>query len=384
MMSSTPSQTLARLFRQKIAEGQWVVGKQLPTTRELSLQFQVSVNTVQSAFRYLEADDLVERRPRRGGFVKAHPKGARGAMTPVGASVAIIAEAVSKDVSREGNNWCHRIARAAERELSGASCHVSLLSWAIDDPAGGARLRARVEEIKQSLAGVICFPMPDMASVVERFEGLGIPCVSINRPTRQSVEDFVAADNVDGGRMVGHCFGRLHVGRVVVLGEAVSPGNSTMEKFAGLLEGCLETGMASRDVDFVPCRGFHAVDGYDAFRAHVDRFGPPGAVFALGDFLALGALQLCRERGWDVGREVSIVGATGLDVAKYSYPSLTVLEQPMDRMGEEAAKTLTRMIAAGRRHAPGTYIKSTLVFRQSFRPPPEVVAEVGGVVDEGL
>src|SRR3954453_18277995 len=67
------SQRLARQFRQKIETGEWAVGKRLPTTRALAAELGVSINTIQNAFRQLEAHNLVERRPRLGGFVKARP-----------------------------------------------------------------------------------------------------------------------------------------------------------------------------------------------------------------------------------------------------------------------------------------------------------------------
>src|SRR5436309_12098092 len=72
-MHEALSQRLARQFRQKIETGEWAVGKRLPTTRALAAELRVSINTVQNAFRHLEAHDLVERRPRLGGFVKARP-----------------------------------------------------------------------------------------------------------------------------------------------------------------------------------------------------------------------------------------------------------------------------------------------------------------------
>src|SRR3954467_5692697 len=80
------SQRLARQFRQKIETGEWAVGKRLPTTRALAAELGVSINTIQNAFRQLEAHNLVERRPRLGGYVKARPAEARFAG---GASAAI-------------------------------------------------------------------------------------------------------------------------------------------------------------------------------------------------------------------------------------------------------------------------------------------------------
>src|SRR4051812_43184113 len=70
---------LANDFRKKIAQGDWAVGSRVPSTRELAVTYGVSVNTIQTAFRELEADDLIARLPRVGGYVKnrhvrpAHP-----------------------------------------------------------------------------------------------------------------------------------------------------------------------------------------------------------------------------------------------------------------------------------------------------------------------
>src|SRR5437763_15469244 len=84
-MHEALSQRLAREFRQKIETGEWAVGKRLPTTRALAAELRVSINTVQNAFRHLEAHDLVERRPRLGGYVKAHPRGGSGGSSTAGA-----------------------------------------------------------------------------------------------------------------------------------------------------------------------------------------------------------------------------------------------------------------------------------------------------------
>src|SRR3954447_21474920 len=78
-MNQGVSRRLAREFCDKITTGQWPVGERVPTTRELAQAYGVSVNTIQTAFRELEATDLVERRPRLGGFVKQRP----GRATPV-------------------------------------------------------------------------------------------------------------------------------------------------------------------------------------------------------------------------------------------------------------------------------------------------------------
>lgn len=383
-MQNNTAERIADVFRQKIVTGQWPVGSRLPTTRQLSVEYQVSVNTIQGAFRRLQADDLVERRPRRGGFVKSGRAVERTVNTATGTTVAILAEAVSREEPREGHNWCYSIARGAERELSRSDYHVSLISWAIDDPQAAGRMRSRIGEIEDRLAGVICFPMPNVQETVDQLRRRGIPCVTINRPGPHAVEDFVTAANQEGGRLVGRCFGRLGLDSVVILGEPFVLGNTTADKYSGFLQGYIESGMAARNVDFVACRSFHAADGYEQFKTHCDRFGPPRGVFTTGDFLAVGALRLCRERGWSVPDQVAIVGGTGLDVASYTYPSLSVCEQPMDAMGTAAAEMLMEMIRTGRQHLPGRFVPGRVVLRQSLRMPRALADELGVTVEHDV
>lgn len=371
-MNLRPSQNLAEIFRQKIKEGQWAVGKRLPTTKQLSKEYQVSVNTIQGAFRYLEAEDLVERQPRRGGFVKA-PRISQEIRS--GKVVAIIAEAVSREEPREGHNWSYWIARAAERELAAADYHILLLSWMTEDPHSLQRMRERLDEIKNQLAGVICFPMPELQACLDLVWSNGIPAVTINRRGGDVVEDFVTANNIDGGRLIGRCFGRSGYEHVVFLGDVTGPGSSALEKYCGFLQGYMECGLSPQNVQYVACRGFHDTDGYAGLAQYVDRCGRPRGVFAAGDFLALGAIRLCNERGWSIPGEVGIVGASGLDVARYSTPSLTVLGQPMDRMGAEAAAMLMEMIQKGKLHRPGRFIESPFEQRQSYVAPAEVLQE---------
>ena len=377
-MRVMPSKHLAQTFRRKIGSGEWAVGARLPTTRALSSEFEVSVNTIQGAFRYLEAEGLVERSPRRGGFVKAMPSEAPEAVrAPAVKGIAIIAEAVSSNEPREGQNWCYRIARAAERELARIGFHVSLLSWEVDRDDALSRLQANVNEVSSQIAGAICFPTAQMPSMVAQFDELAIPYVTINRPNPCATNNFVVADNAGGGRTVGTCFARMGLDSVVVLGDHLTAGNSSMEKFAGFLEGYLMGGMRSRNVDFLRCDGFHFGDGYRAMQAHAKQFGRPRGIYTTGDYLALGALQFCREQGWAVPDDVGIASTTGLDVAAYSYPSLTVLEQPMDEMGTSAAQMLATMISQGTRRMPGIYIPGTFVVRQSLPVPPALAEELG-------
>lgn len=62
-------ETLADELKAQIARGVFEVGNKLPSVRQLSTEHGVSIATVQEAYRVLEAQQLVEAKPKSGYFV---------------------------------------------------------------------------------------------------------------------------------------------------------------------------------------------------------------------------------------------------------------------------------------------------------------------------
>ena len=58
-------------LRQQIAAGILQPGDRLPSVRELAAQLAINPNTIQRAYRELEADGWVESQAGRGCFVRA-------------------------------------------------------------------------------------------------------------------------------------------------------------------------------------------------------------------------------------------------------------------------------------------------------------------------
>ena len=109
------SQRLASEFRQKIELGEWAVGAKLPTTRALASTYRVSINTIQTAFRALEGDNLVERRPRIGGYVKSRHR--RPGPLRTATAVAVIGPQAHEG-GPVGGEWGYRIMQGLDSEIA--------------------------------------------------------------------------------------------------------------------------------------------------------------------------------------------------------------------------------------------------------------------------
>jgi LacI family transcriptional regulator len=66
----------------------------------------------------------------------------------------------------------------------------------------------------------------------------------------------------------------------------------------------------------------------------------PTAVFASSDLQAVGVLSALHEAGLRVPEDVAVVAFDGTAETEYSWPPLTVVRQPLDRMAEAAVSRL--------------------------------------------
>lgn len=360
---------LAREFRSKIQRGEWPVGSRLPTTRQLAVEYGVSVNTIQHAFRELEQEDLVDRRPRVGGFVKERVKGGKSQATTFG---VIGPYSNAADITE--NPWGYRIIRGLEQAVGPAGFHVSMLSYSVHDSDAQEKVLNKIEEAGTTLGGVFCFISPTVATLVDELDRRNVPWVTVNRPKEHAAHNFVAHDAFNGCRLIGRCFARMGYESAVIISDPLGSGRSTGDKYFGFLQGCIECGGESRAIDFLSAKTYEEEHGYNEFHKHVKKHGIPRAVLASGDFLALGALRACEELGLKVPEQVAIIGATGLDVAAYSRPSLTVLNTPMEQLGQEAGRMLMEMAREGVRRMTGCYIPAPITVRESCPIPTDILA----------
>lgn len=66
----------------------------------------------------------------------------------------------------------------------------------------------------------------------------------------------------------------------------------------------------------------------------------PTAIFCCSDSLAIGVIRGLVEAKIKVGKEISVMGFDGTNIAKYNTPSISTVEQPREEMGRISAEIL--------------------------------------------
>jgi LacI family transcriptional regulator len=105
-------------------------------------------------------------------------------------------------------------------------------------------------------------------------------------------------------------------------------------------------------------------------RAPLDRPGGPTAISAVSDTLAIGLLQAAFQLGVAVPRRLSIVGFDDIDIASFTIPPLTTIDQSGQEMGRIAGRLILEMIDEDRASADvdDVILDPKLVVRQSTAP----------------
>jgi DNA-binding LacI/PurR family transcriptional regulator len=109
--------------------------------------------------------------------------------------------------------------------------------------------------------------------------------------------------------------------------------------------------------------------GYPFAKQLLARKQPFTALFAYNDISAIGSVCAFEEAGLRVPDDVSVVGFDDIQSSAYINPPLTTVRQPLQKMGEMAARTLLERIEGRMKDVPEIAIDPELVVRRSTASP---------------
>mgnify|MGYP006274845663 FL=1 len=105
--------------------------------------------------------------------------------------------------------------------------------------------------------------------------------------------------------------------------------------------------------------------GYSAAEKIINKFPDVTAIFAFNDEMAVGAIRYLKEQNIKVPEEISVVGFDGIELGKYTDPSLTTIEQSGYQLGLKSIEMLNKIINKEKIEDNKVFIPHKLVVRES-------------------
>jgi len=209
----------------------------------------------------------------------------------------------------------------------------------------------RLPEAAQALVRTTA---PRCAPVVNGCEfnpHLGVPSVHIDNASAAADATSLLYDL--GHRRIG-----------IVTGPLVSP--LSCDRLRGASTVARDRG----GDDFVVVGGDFTVEsGAEAADRLLKSDNRPTAIFCFNDEMAMGVLDYARQIGLSVPRDLSVIGFDDIRFARYTYPPLTTVAQPMREIGEGTVKLLLSILANDAEPPASVTLPHSIVIRGSTAPP---------------
>lgn len=184
--------------------------------------------------------------------------------------------------------------------------------------------------------------------IVERLLTLDQPVIVFQEHFDGERPDFcvVRQDDHAGGKLVAdHLLARRISDFLVIVPRQGWP--AIENRVAGFREGLAAANAAAR-LTVLEAQSESFGDVQAALAGHLDRHGPPGAVFGANDPIATAAMLYLLDRGLGVPEDVKVAGFNGFEAHRYARPRLTTVLSAPYAMGERAGRAMLQRLADGR------------------------------------
>lgn len=212
--------------------------------------------------------------------------------------------------------------------------------------------------------GLLIFTNSLASRELHRLHTLNFPIVLLHQTPPDSLDiPVIAIENKDGAAMLINHLIEKHGRRRIVYLRGPEGHEDSVWRERGYHEA-LEANSLEFDPDLIAAGGFDDDEAFAAIQNLLLNGLNFDAVFAGDDDAAIGVMRALKLAGHVVPQDVSIVGFDDVPFARYLSPALTTVRAPIEQVGREAVRQLTRLINGEQAEAL-TLMRTELVIRES-------------------
>ena len=217
-----------------------------------------------------------------------------------------------------------------------------------------------------NMGGVIFADIIENRKQLEATLEEGIPCMVVNNVVKDLDVNYIAVDNVKGGRLAAdYLIGLGHKKIATVTGNLRTQAGS--ERFEGFRATLRKKNLPLKE-DYIYKGDYSrrsARLGAEHFLSMKD--DRPTAIFAASDDMALEIIAVLLENGLKVPDDISIIGFDDNPAAIYGPVGLTTIKQPLFKMAEDAVRYLNAVVSGKKRAPAKILLAPELITRDSCR-----------------
>ena len=191
-------------------------------------------------------------------------------------------------------------------------------------------LQIRVEGILASMANETTDLEP-FANIIKK----GVPLILFDRIEDDLDVDFVGIDDRKSSHLVIRHLVEQGYRRIAYLG-GFNHTKIYRDRWLGYKEALINHGLEI-DEQLISQGKLTLEEGRHITTRLLALNNPPDAIYAAGDYAALGALQVLKERGIQIPDQMAVAGCSNEPFTSLISPSITTIDQKTERIGSLAA-----------------------------------------------
>jgi LacI family transcriptional regulator len=221
---------------------------------------------------------------------------------------------------------------------------------------------------ERKVDGLIISSSQMEASYFNELVSEGVPHVLIDRTFDGMQSVNVSVDNFGGARMAARHLLTQGIKKIGII--AISPDHiSTINERIGGFESALSESNVSIPPEWFVRAPFDSIDESvkDALQRIYQSGNMPEAIFTLNNNLTAAALKYLRKLSVKSPEDIALIGFDDVIYYSFTQPSVSAIEQPVDRLSEKAFNLLLSQINKEDipAHERSSYLPVDIVIRES-------------------
>jgi DNA-binding LacI/PurR family transcriptional regulator/DNA-binding transcriptional regulator YhcF (GntR family) len=338
-------QTVKDTVREAIDSGVFRPGEQMPSTKELSEQLEVSLVTAHRALQELVSAGVLQRTQGKGTFV--HDRYSKDRII----SDCRLGLVFNKDASL-ADFYHGQILEGVRQAAQNHSVDLILLRYG--------------EDVRKECNGYLYMsPQPEELAAFTQRSNRKLPTLVVGSASPARGIPAIEVDNADLARQAVNYLAGLGHRRIGYLGGTVELSNNR-ERLQGFLDTCRALNLAPAEPHVLKSSGWRPDENdQGALVRLLTGPGRPTAIFAAGYYFALSVYSAAASVGLRIPEDLSVVGVDDPPSAAHLSPPLTSLREPLAQLGLAAVATIHEHLRHEGGQLAGKVLKGELLVRKS-------------------
>lgn len=175
-------------------------------------------------------------------------------------------------------------------------------------------------------------------------EKSGIPYILLSTKSQEFQVPYVKVDDYDAAYAAAKYLIDYGHKKIGMISGPVSDPIAGLPRVNGFKQAMTDHKLEHNKGRIIYGEDFGFVQGKQKLKKLIETHPEVTALFAAGDELAVGAMNMAQELGYSVPEDLSVIGYDNIMLSEMVYPPLTTIAQPFYDMGLAATELLFNMI----------------------------------------